>query len=183
MQNTLIEKLLAIRGAKFVSFTYRSKASNQLARYVLNVGASYGEIVKKSRLALGLMPASQLIEAGVCATLAEEAKAKVLASLDKTLAAHEVGQRNADYTKAEVYQPCGNGLQFNKETGGLVIIATTHSKIVLEEGVFKVVNSRPLTIATDRIRKLLPVGKMKEFCLINVLGARLNGETLELEQS
>ena len=56
-----------------------------------------------------------------------------------------------------------------------------HSKTVIKEGEpKKAVNSAPLTIAKDELRKLLKTNKYTQFALEMGNTLKLNGETLEL---
>lgn len=180
----IIQKIRDLSGkAQFVSFIYTSKGSGETARHTLIVGASYNKLIEKSRLALELMPISELVQAGVCSTLVEQAKNEVLASFDKTLAAHAKGEQNEDYTKKGQYVSLGNGLNLNLNDNSIQFFGLSRAKVVLSPGVHKVVNSRPLTIAKDKIKKLLPVDKFREFALDsgNIRTARIDGETLVIE--
>lgn len=184
MKNTkqLIDSIRGMAGtAKFVSFTYRSKSANELARHTLILGFSYHNLVEKSKLALELMTIPELIAAGVNPTLASEAKDAILKSLNKTLTAHANGEQNEDYTKRNLYVSLGNGLNLNPNDNTLQLFGLAHSKVVIEPGTYPKVNSRPLTIAKDAIDALLPRSKFREFSLENLKSARINGETLELE--
>jgi hypothetical protein len=88
-----------------------------------------------------------------------------LASFNKTLAAHARGEQNEDYTKRGQYIPIRNGLSINSNDWTVQLFGLEHSKVVLEQGFRPFVNSRPLTIAKKKLRKLLPVGRFKEFAL------------------
>lgn len=168
--------------AKFVSFTYRSKKANELARHTIILGATYKGILERSKLALELLPISEIMELGISNELAIQAKDKVLASLTKSIVAHANGEQNEDYTKIGQYIPLGNGLSINSTDGSFQLFGLAHAKMVIEPGEYKEVKSRPLTIAQNKIKELLPISKFREFALdYNVIqSARMNGETLEL---
>jgi len=180
----IIQTILAQAGsAQFASLTYRSKSRNELARFNVTIGANYHSLVERSKLALELLPISELVEKGVAAELAEKAKQNILASLTKTLEAHARGEQNSDYNKIGLYSPIGtNGLNLNLNDNSIQFFCLVNSKVVLEPAT-KFVNSRPLTIAQNKIKKLLPIGKFREFALdlANVKSVRIDGQTLVID--
>lgn len=174
----LLAHLAAIKGAKFASFTYRSKESGELARYTIVLGADFHAVYEKDRDTLREMLPS-------LAGLPLEAATALLKSVEESLA-KGLGNNSA-YThgkdKGDTYVHLQgiNGVSVNKNDGILHVKGLLKSKVTLEEGTWPVVNSRPLTIAKDKIRKSLRQSAIRQFALTNVKTARLNGETLELE--
>jgi len=58
------------------------------------------------------------------------------------------------------------------------------SKVVLQEGKpRKPVNSKPLTIAKDKLKKMLGLrsNKLRQFALDNITKAKVNGDTIIFE--
>lgn len=165
-----------VRGCKFASFTYTSKGDGKVARYTLLVGQNYRALVAKSIVTLQNL---QAIE-GVDAPTFELAKSELMRSMTET---KETGQNKA-YTKAGMYAHLGNGLKlslndFTFEIGGTII---NYVEIAPPTAPKKPVNSAPKTIAKNKIRKLLPIGKFTTLALDtgNLHSARMNGETFEM---
>ena len=106
-----------------------------------------------------------------------------MASLKKTLAAHEAGTQNEDYTKKGQYVSIGNGLNLNTADNTLQLFGLAHSKVVLVKGEYPTVNSRPLTIEQNKIKEQLSISKFREFALdlSQVAQCKINGNTLEME--
>lgn len=175
----LTKKIAAIKGCQFVSFDYLSKSRGELARHVLNIGFNYHKAVEKSVTELEIL-ISENVEKWTA--LEKQAAQNVMASLQKTLAAHAVGQQNADYTKKGQYIPFSNGLNVNTTDNTIQLFGLSHSKTVLVEGKNEPDTRRPLTKAQDAIRSQLTVGKFRELALdeSQVAEVRVNGETLEL---
>ena len=174
LENILSEKLTASNGAcQFVGFTYAAKSSGEIARHVLRVGVNYERVLRSSLLALKLRASTFTgLEIQACAELAQ--------SFETSLAAMAEGKENPNYTKKGLYTSLGNGLKMFHD-GTLEISGLSHSKVVLREGVFPHVNSRPLTIAKDKLRKQLLVGQWRTFALDAAqITVRIQGETLEL---
>lgn len=161
-------------GCRFMSITYTSKKSNETARYTILVGQSYHNLVEKDIAAL-------LVKLPTLTGIDKEACEALLASRQKTLEAHKVGQQNDDYTKKGQYSHVSNGVNINLKDNSIQLFGTVVNKTVLVPGVHPVVNSRPLTIAKKKIEKELPTGKFREFALDPgvILGGKLNGETFE----
>lgn len=179
----LIEKLNEIGSrAQFASLVYTSKESGETARHTLILGASYVEMVRKAKLALELTPDSELIELGIDATLAAQAKADVLKSFAKTLATTGQGLVNDDYTNAETYLATAvPGIKYNVNSGELALFGLALSRIVITPGTHKEVNSKPLTIAKKKIQKYVRTLSPKTFIVKAELfeAMKLNGETIE----
>jgi hypothetical protein len=149
-------------GCKFGSFTYTSKTSGEVARHTVILGMSYHELVRQSVEELSALTTTNV---GKWNELQVLAAREVMVSLEKTLAAHAVGQQNDDYTKKDVYISIGNGISLNTNDNTLQLFGLASKKVVITPGVFKSVKSAPLTLAKNEIRNLLSVSKFREFAL------------------
>jgi len=176
----ITKQVTAIQGCKFASLTYLSKKANELARYNVSLGFSYHNLVEKSVTELEIIMAENET---VWNPLQKQAAANVMASLKKTLAAHAAGEQNEDYTKRDQYIALGNGVSLNTSDNTIQLFGLVNSKVVLVKGEYKTVNSRPLTIEQDKIRKQLSISKFREFALdlSQVAQVKVNGETMEME--
>ncbi len=173
----IIREIAHIRGCQFASLTYLSKGDKSLARYTVNLGFSYDNLVKKSVeelsvLMLGVKPG----------TLEHTGAEELMDSLNDTLIAHTRGEQNDRYTKKDQYLPIVNGLCVNSKDMTLQLFGLLQSKVILVEGEYRHVNSAPLTIAKNKIRKQLSVSKFREFSLDagNVSGVSINGTTIQM---
>ena len=180
MQNlivSLLAEMARIERPKFASVTYRSKETGELARYTIVLGVNYSELYRKDRDTLQTMLPS-------LDGLPKEAATALLASIEESLA-KGLGNNSA-YThgkdKGDTYVSIVgvDGLKVNANDGVLHVLGVLKSKVVLEEGTYKDVNSRPLTLAKRAIEKSLRRSKIRQFALTNIQSARINGETLEL---
>jgi len=174
----IVDKISSQAGlARFASFTYQSKSTGEIARYTIQLGFSYRNCLEKSKLALEIESASLN---GLDKQAADELLNSFVASLNGT-------QEN--YTKQDIYADVTDssgktvqGIKRNINDGSLQIFGLLHSKVQITPPTIedKPVKSRPLTIAKNKLRKELPVGKFREFALENLNVVKLNGETLEL---
>lgn len=174
---SLLDELAKVQHAKFASFVYRSKESNELARYVVLLGVDRTALYERDRETLRTMLPD-------LHGLPREAAEALLASIEESLAkglgnnsAYTHGSEQGDTYRAIVGLP---DVRLNLNDGTLHLLAVVQSKTVLEPGTFKTVNSRPLTLAKRDIEKTLRRSKIRQFALPNLRTAKLNGETLEL---
>lgn len=166
----MVAALGGIEGCRFASLTYTAKESGEVARHTVLLGFNYKTSVEKSLLELEILRPSLT---GIDAIAADE----LLTSFKKTLDGTQDG-----YTKAETYKDTAvKGLKVNTVDNSLQLFGLTQTKVVLVPGKFKPVNSSPKTIAKNKIRKELPVGKFREYALDNgaIHTAKINGETIE----
>lgn len=173
----LIHQLTQCKGAKFAGLTYRSKETHELARYTVILGVDRTALYQKDRETLRTMLPS--LEG-----LPKQAAEALLASIEESLA-KGLGNNSA-YThgpeQGDTYLTFDGlpDVKLNVNDGVLHLMAIVQSKTVLEEGEYKHVNSKPLTLAKNAIRRELRQSKIRQFALPNLSKAKLNGETLEL---
>jgi hypothetical protein len=175
---SLFKKLQGVTGVQFASLTYRTKATEELARYTLLLGASlenaYKGDVEKVEAALPTLTEPLEIQA------ARDILASLRQSLDKGIGNNEA------YTLQGVYAPTGvPGVYINTNDNALHIKNVfVQTKVILEDGKpRKPVNSKPLTIAKDKLKKSLALrtNKLRQFALDNITKAVVNGDTITFE--
>lgn len=175
---SLFKMLQGVTGVQFASLTYRTKATDELARYTLLLGASvenaYAGDLQKVEDALPTLTDSLDVQA------ATEIINSLRQSLDKG-----IGNNDA-YTLQGVYASTGiPGVFINTNDNALHLRNVfVQSKVVLQEGKpRKPVNSKPLTIAKDKLKKMLGLrsNKLRQFALDNITKAKVNGDTITFE--
>jgi hypothetical protein len=173
----LAQHLTATAGnARFVSFTYRDKKREELARYTLIIGASYRQQCLDSITELEIRAKSaQGIEAQVIT--------EMIASLRESVTAIDTGTSHSKNTKAGQYLPVCNGIKINLNDSTLELCGLQHTRTVLEKGkdLPKVNHRNEATALKAKLRRELPIGRYKTLCLDSgrALTAKLNGETIE----
>lgn len=171
----LIAAVAALPAARFVGFTYRAKESGELARHVLILGADYTNTLRESAKQLdSILPTLSGVQAIAGVELAQ--------SFAKSLACIATGTVNDSYTKADTYEAICQGIKVHKVDGSLEVAGMSHSKVVIEPGTYKTVNSSAKTIAKAELRRLLPIGKYRTFCLDAscLESVRISGTEIEL---
>ena len=167
----LIELYIS-RGCRFISFTYRSQGTNELAKVVVNIGVSYSNACKTDNNTLIAMGVSE-------DEITENARQELIKSVTNPSKTRSEGQDSYIGLAKE------NAVRFNENTEKLYLFAELHNKNVLEQGVHKVVNSRPLTIKKNYLKKHLKLrtAKFRNYILDNILEReiKMNGEVIEIE--
>jgi hypothetical protein len=184
----ITKKVAEIEHCQFASLTYLTKKSKELARFTVLVGFSYHKAVEKSITELEILIAENEALAADnpdkwnAATI--QAANEMMASFKKTLAAHAVGEQNADYTKKGQYIHIANGVNVNTTDNTIQLFGLVQSKITLVAGEYPPVKSSPVTIAKGKLKKLLTIGKFREFAVdeSQVASVRVNGNVLEMER-
>jgi hypothetical protein len=175
----ILEKIAAQAGlARFASFTYVSKSTGEVAKYTIQLGFNYRNLLQRSidqlEVDRQIMPDPQ-----------RQAADEILKSLQSSLD----GTQNK-YTKKDIYDTFKDasgktihGIKINKNDNSLKIFGLISNKSQITPPTIerKSRQSSPLVIEKEKITKTLPVGRFREFALDNLLVARLDGETLIFE--
>jgi hypothetical protein len=172
----LLKELAKVSGSRFASFTYTATSGRtkpETARYNVLLGGITEEAYKADIATLtALLPSLD----GVNLQAAQE----VLTSLENSLR-DGIGNNEA-YTQKDVAYTKIDGMPgvYIHPNGTLSIRCRVQSKTILEAGEYKVVKSSAKTIAKRKIEKGLRKSEFRTFNLSELSGARLNGNTLEL---
>lgn len=175
----ITKALLSIKGNQFVSLEYLTKKSHELARYTILVGFNYHRAVEKSVVDLEVLITENT---ATWTPLQKLAADQVMESLKETLTAHAEGRQNEAYTKKNQYISIGNGVNINSTDRTIQLFGLVQSKVTLIEGEYPKVNSTPLTIEKNKIRKQLTLSRFREFAIDqeNIGCIKVNGDTIEL---
>ena len=112
--------LSQVQGSRFASLTYRSKESGELARFNINLGFSYRNLVENSLSELESIRPSL---SGIDAIAADE----LLVSFRKTLSGTQDG-----YTKEGIYQSTQvEGLKVNSNDNSFQLFGLERNRVVL----------------------------------------------------
>ena len=161
--NNIVATLATLRASStFLTVRgYRSSESGELADYQVAFHMSYENALVASIAKVSAFVPSTEIE--------EQAKREVLASYAASLTKVRTEELPVE---GEVYDRILNdegthvkGVKIHRESGKLHLFGLLVNKRVREAGTFKTTNKRPLTVAKDKLRKLGPVGKFRQFII------------------
>ncbi len=159
-------------GVSFVHVKNYKNKQNEVSNNLINVGMSYENAKVKDIEFLENLPTDLTFKS--TPELIEEARKTLIAAFIAPDKARSEGQIDA-------YERIINGLKVHKETGVLYLYGYRQKKEVIAAGeAKKPVNSAPLTIAKDELRKHLRTGKFTQYALEVGNDIKANGETLEL---
>lgn len=164
--------------------TYTAKGTGEKAQVTVMLGGSTESLYRQDKaILLTMLPnlsGIQLEAAQAILASREESLKPLTDEAGNEIAPTSIGH-NAKYTCADAYTPMDGftGVRIHDDSGTVHVTGLVTHKVVLTKGTYKVVNSKPLTIAKNDISKSLPSSKFRQYILENVTGANLNGETVE----
>lgn len=136
---------------------YKSVETGEVANHLVNIGVSFSKAVEKDIDFLKNLDVRTMTWKSSIIDI-EIAKTELLNSLITP------NQNRSDAQK-DAYTIICEGVKVHNETGILYVWGHTipEKKEIIVEGVYKKVNSKPLTIAKNEIRKLLKSTKYRLF--------------------
>ena len=154
---------------------YRSESS-EIADYSLAFHISYANALKQSIATLEALATVGDLEA--------QAKRELLESFHKSLLkGEETAVEDIDDAYTRFFDDDGNyikGVKMHTATGALHLYGLVVHKRVLMPGNYAKVNSKPLTIAKNKMRALTRVGKFQQFKILPSQVDKIAVEGLDL---
>ena len=172
----LIVSFSKINGTQFVAVRNYENSKGEVANHVVNLNVDYGKAKLKDIETLKNLDVSTLNDKGLGRDLMEKARQALLGAAISPNVNRSKGQ-------TEAYKTICNGVsiyvgQDETKQGEIKIFAMAVSKKVIVEGVYPKVNSRPLTIAKNIIKKELKATKFRRLTLNNVGSVKAQGNEL-----
>jgi hypothetical protein len=176
-QKQFVSELGRLRpSATFLSILgYRNEAS-EVADYSIVFHMSYENALRRSLVALESVVPSTDYES----IAKQELMVSYQTSLDK-MATTAVEEIDDNYTR--FFDEDGKyikGVKLHTTTGTMHLYGLINHKRVLMPGQYKTSNRRPLTIAKDKMRRLCPVNKFRQFRITPEQVDRISVENLSL---
>jgi len=173
VKHEIIDNLSKIFGCSFISLkNYESSTSGEISNHTINIGFSYENAVKKD---IEILKATSYGKD----ELLEAARKEVLTSLENTLNGNLSNQSKG---QIDAYIHVSKAVKLHIDKEELYIYGMAISKSILREGVYKKVNSRPLTLAKKEIsRELnLSTSKYRMFKFSNLMELKISGKVLSM---
>lgn len=156
---TLLSHIDNLRpSATFIAIKGYKAESGEISDFNVVFNISYhNALIKSHKIVSDFVPTNEI---------EIQAKKELLESFEKSLSS------NVEPTNDEVYRSVFNadgeklsGVKIHRETGELHLYGLLVNKKITKSIDHKKVNSRPLTIAKNKIRNLCPVSKFRQFKL------------------
>lgn len=155
-----VEELSHLRSAStFLTLRGYRNSADEVADYSVAFHISYRSALEKSIEMLNGIKLKTPLEKMAREELTESFR-KSLIKMDETL----IGDIEDGYTR--FFDDDGNyikGVKMHNASATLHLYGLVVHKRVTTPGIYPHVNSRPLTIAKDKLRYLTPVGKFRQF--------------------
>lgn len=174
-----------VNGAKFIAVNgYESKSSGEVANHNINVNVNVENAKKADLIRLKNFPASQLNEIALNVGASKEdalrAIEELIISAEKNLSKDKADRTNQSQAQSDSYASLGKGLRLHLDTMEVYISGFANSKVVIKEGIFKTVNSKPKTLVKKTISKTLKMYKFRNFKLGQAETLTVTGSTIQL---
>lgn len=174
-----------IKGTSFVGIRGYENKFGEIANLTLLVGFDYPKMLKKDKeklLNLNLNPIIEKYGEKVAKTALEE----LLISIEKRSATEQekdlLRKQNDETIKRSdaqinAYTNLATGVKLHNETNQIHITGIALNKKVIKKGIYKIVKSRPKTLAKNEIKKLadLKHTKIRTFILKHTDTVKLKG--------
>jgi hypothetical protein len=158
-------------GVSFVSIKGYTNSYGEVSNNVVNVGASLYNAKTKDIETLQSLDVTAL---GGDSILFEKARVELINSFINP-------NENRSNGQIDAYTIVAKGIKVHNESGEIYIFGLRKSKTTLAEGIYPIVNSRPLTIAKNSLKKNLKSSKFTQFKLSATSVIKANGEELIFE--
>jgi hypothetical protein len=158
-------------GVSFVSIKGYTNSYSEVSNNLVNVGASLTNAKVKDIETLKNLDVTTL---GADSILLEKARVELINSFINP-------NENRSNGQIDAYTIIAKGIKVHNETGDIYIFGLRTSKTVIEQGVYPIVNSRPLTIAKNLLKKDLKSSKFTQYKIGSITTIKLNGEELIFE--
>jgi hypothetical protein len=174
-----------VNGAKFITVNgYESKSSGEVANHNLNVNISVENAKVADLETLKNFPASQLNEiadkVGASKEDALRAIEELIVSAEKNLSKDKADRTAQSQGQSDAYVSLGKGLRINLDNMEVYVSGFANSKVVIVEGEYKTVNSKPKTLVKKAITKTLKMYKFRNLKLGSAESLTVTGSTIQL---
>lgn len=163
----LIDTLSKIKNPSFVRIYNYQNDEGEISNYTINMGVNYGN-AKESDIGFLADTVNFVNGFKTPKTLVEQARIEMLASRMNPSNKRSIAQSDAYVTVA-------SNIRVHRETGRVLIYGFVMSKDVLIAGVYKSVNSKPLTLAKKEIEEQLKTSKFRQFAFDKLQSVKVKG--------
>jgi hypothetical protein len=181
----ILAKCILMNGSSFVGIRGYENSKGEVSNHVIIANFNYGNAVTKDVAKLkGATDddVQNICKSGYSAELVKEAIAKMIASFEKNSDSETAS--NQSNAQKETYTKVTDCIKMHNETGELYIYAIGHSKQVVTPIEYKPVNSKPLTLAQNAVKKYfdLTTAKYRSFVVSEdkMAVVKITGDTITL---
>jgi len=181
----ILAKCILMNGSSFVGIRGYENSKGEVSNHVIIANFNYGNAVAKDLTKLKGATAEDIeniTKSGYSAELVKEAISKMIASFEKNQ--NPKTASNQSVAQKETYTKITDCIKMHNETGKLYIYAIGHSKQVTTPIEYAPVNSKPLTLAQNAVKKYfdLTTAKYRNFIVDEnqLESVKITGDTITL---
>jgi hypothetical protein len=179
----ILAKCILMNGSSFVGIRKYENSKGEVSNHVIIANFNYGNAVEKDLAKLkGATDADveNIAKGGYAPELVKEAISKMIASFEKNSDPETAS--NQSNAQKDTYTKVTDCIKMHNETGELYIYAIGHSKQVVVPIEYKPVNSKPLTLAQNAVKKYfdLTTAKYRSFVVSEdkIESVKITGDTI-----
>lgn len=162
-------------GVSFVRINGYTNSKGEVSNVTINIGVNYTNVKDKDLNYLETVNVTEIeTDNDDVKALLNEAKTVLIEAQKKPSTNRSKGQADA-YTRLKGAPQ----LKVHNETGQIYLEGYQVNKKILVEGEYKEINSRPLTLAKDLIRKGMRASKIRQYKLNEINSIAISGDTIE----
>jgi hypothetical protein len=182
---SILAKCIMLNGTSFIGIRGYKNSQGEISNHVIIANFSYANAVKKDLAKLKNATEEDIeniAKGGHSPELVREAIQKLIDSFEKN-SNPETGSNQSKGQK-EAFTKITDCIKMHNESGELYIYAISHSKQVIVPIEYKPVNSKPLTLAQNAVKKYfdLTTAKYRSFVINEdkIESVRITGDTITL---
>jgi hypothetical protein len=183
-----INSFQQLKSSSFISINnYLAKTTGEVANHVINVNLSVKTAKERDLNTLLNCNENDLLNIensqGIALDILRTALSELIASAEKNLSENTEDRTAQSQAQTDAYIHLTPAIRLHKDTMEIHVFGQAISKTVLVKGQYKTVNSKPLTIAKNTIKKHLDLraDKFRDFIVGHIDKIKINGETLEVQ--
>lgn len=165
----------------FISVRNYTNKHGEVSNYLINLGTNYHNAQLTDLAMLQFVTEDAFDMSDELKPFAKEAYDAILSSARKNASEDMEDHTMMSITQREMYDTILPNIKIHKEKETLYLFGMLIRKTVITPGVYKTVNSRPLTKAKNVIRKELSTGKYRQLFLEGIHNIKINGKELIIE--
>jgi len=169
-------------GVSFARINNYVNSSGEVSNITINIGINYANVKSKDLEYLQKLNINSLTRnANTTLNLIKLDKQLLKEAQNALIASQLKPNVNRSKAQTEAYTRIKGASQIkvHNETGCIYLEGYVVKKEVLKKGEYKTVNSRPLTIAKNTIKKGMRASKIRQYKLTNLSSLKLGGNTIE----
>lgn len=178
------DKFQSLKGASFISVNGYENSAGEIANLIINTNISVKNAKVKDLETLKNVTEKDIadisLSSGIGIDVLNSALSELVTKAEQNLSEKIEDRSTQSKAQADTYIHLTPAIKMHKETLQIYVTGMRERKTVIKPGEYKKVNSRPLTLAKNAIKRHcdLRMEKYRTFKIGNMNEIKINGDTL-----